>query len=54
MKTAFIFLDEIRKKFKEKYTQADIMQANMLSLNHSFSEIFKQQFVYLILNLDLL
>lgn len=45
LKTAFIFLDEIHKKFTDKYTQDDIAHAIAFSMNSSFSEIYKQQFV---------
>jgi hypothetical protein len=49
IKTAFVFLEEIRKKFKEKYPVEEIASAFAFGMNSSFSEIYKQQFVELLL-----
>lgn len=46
IKTAFVFLEEIKKKFKEKYSQEEIATAFAFAMNSSFSEIYKQQFVF--------
>jgi hypothetical protein len=45
VKTAFIFLEDIKKKFREKYSKDEIDNSTAFSMNSSFSEIFKQQFV---------
>jgi hypothetical protein len=45
IKTAYVFLEEIRKRFKEKYSKDEIMSAFAHGMNSSFAEIYKQQFV---------
>ena len=44
-KTAVVFLEEIKKKFKEKFTPAEIAAAKAFDMNATFAEIYKQQFV---------
>lgn len=50
-KVAFAFLQEIKKKFKDKYSNEDIMAAKDYDMNASFSEIYKNQIVTPILSL---
>jgi hypothetical protein len=45
VKTAVIFLEEIKKRFKEKFPPAEIAAAAAFDMNASFAEIYKQQFV---------
>jgi hypothetical protein len=45
LKVASMFLDEIVKKFKEKYSAEEIASAFAYGMNSSFSEIYKQQIV---------
>lgn len=45
LKTAFIFLQEIKKRFKEKYTAQEIGSANAYDMSATFTDIYKQQFV---------
>jgi hypothetical protein len=45
VKTAVVFLDEIKKKFKEKFPPTEIATAGAFDMNASFAEIYKQQFV---------
>lgn len=40
-----VFLEEIKKKFKEKFTPAEIATAKAFDMNATFAEIYKQQFV---------
>lgn len=44
-KVAFAFLQEIKKKFREKYSNEEIMAAKGHDMSSSFSEIYKNQIV---------
>lgn len=44
-KVAFAFLQEIKKKFRDKYTPEEIAAAKDYDMNSSFSEIYKNQIV---------
>lgn len=50
IKSAVGFLEEIKKRFKEKYSAEEINSAGAFDMNISFSEIYKQQFVRIILD----
>ena len=49
LKTAMAFLEELKKKFREKYPAEEIASAVAFAMNSTFSEIYKQQFVELYL-----
>jgi uncharacterized protein with von Willebrand factor type A (vWA) domain len=53
-KVAFAFLQEIKKKFKEKYNMEDIKLARAFDMSASFSEIYKNQIVNLLIFLEFL
>lgn len=53
-KLAFAFLQDIKKKFKDKYSIEEIMQAKAYDLSAGFAEIFKNQIVNMIWVLELL
>jgi hypothetical protein len=44
-KTAFAFLQEIRKRFRDKYSAEQIEAAKDFDMNATFSDIYKSQMV---------
>ncbi len=53
-KVAFAFLQEVKKKFREKYSNEEIMRANDYDMSAGFSEIYKNLIVLIWIYLELL
>jgi hypothetical protein len=45
LKVCFGFLEEIKKRFREKYSNEEIMLARTYDMSTSFAETFKNQMV---------
>ena len=46
LKICFGFLEEIKKRFKEKYSDEEILSAKTYDMSTSFADTFKNQLTY--------
>ncbi len=45
-KTAFAFLQDVKRRFKEKYTEEEILGAKDYDMSAGFSDVFKELIVW--------